>query len=110
MNYFKNLIIMVFVCIIFLFPQKANAGTVSNAVDKGINCTAKGAYYLTKYSLKAGWFIVKKTAKGIVIVSKGIFNGTKDAFTSAPKVKPVNKKEDYIYTLPPAPKIQPYKF
>jgi hypothetical protein len=105
MNYFKKALLLVFICIIFLCPQKADAGTISNAVDKGINYTAKATYYVTKYTLKAGWFVIKKTAKGVKVISKSIFNGTKDAFSPNSEAKPVNKKSDYIYTLPPAPKI-----
>jgi hypothetical protein len=105
MNYFKKAIVLVFICMIFLLPQKADAGSISNTVDKGINCTAKATYYITKYTLKAGWFIIKKTTKGAIAVSKSIFNGTKDAFNSTSKAKSVNEKLDDIYTLPPAPKI-----
>jgi hypothetical protein len=106
------LILIIFISAVFLFPQKTFAGTVSNLVDNGINFTAKTAYYLTKYSIKAGRFIIQKTVKGVKAVSKGVFNGGKDAFNTTPKktskhVK--NKKtetKEYIYTLPPAPKIQ----
>lgn len=80
----------------FLFPQDANAGTASKVADKTIEYTAKTVYYVTKYTLKAGWFIIKKTGKGIKVISKSIFSGTKDAFDG-------HKQEESIDTLPPPP-------
>lgn len=105
MNNLKKLLVLIFICIIFLFPKKADAGTASKVVDKGMIFTAKATYYITKYTLKAGCFIIKTTTKGVIIISKSIFNGTKDAFKSTPKAKPVNKKPDTTYTLPPNPKL-----
>lgn len=108
MNNLKKLFVLIFICIAFLFPQKADAGTASKVVDKTINFTGKAAYCVTKYTLKAGWFVIKKTAKGMVVISKSMFAGTKDAFKPAPKGKPVvntNKKPDSVYTLPSNPKL-----
>jgi len=112
MNKFKKIFVLIFICIAFLFPQKMHAKTASKVVDKGISYTAKAAYYVTKYTLKAGWFLVKKTAKGMVVISKSICAGTKDAFKSSSKVKTNNTDSVYtlpsnpqLYTLPPAPKI-----
>ena len=109
-NNIKKSVILIFICIFFLYPQKSYAA--SNAVDKSINFTAKTAYYITKYTLKTVFFIVKETAKGVKIISISVYNGTKEAFNSAattktskPIVLPVNKKYDSIYTLPPAPEI-----
>ena len=90
MNYFKKILISAFICIVFLFPQTAQAGTASNVADKAINYTAKTVYYVTKYSLKAGWFVIKKTAKGIKVITQHTFKATKDAFNSGSKTKPIN--------------------
>jgi len=79
------------------------AGTASSVADKTIDFTARTAYYLTKYSLKAGWFIAKKTAKGIKAVSISIYNASEDAFNSNTRVKPVNNNNIYNETLPPPP-------
>ena len=65
MQNMKKLFILIIICIFFLCPQKADAGMISGGVDKVINCTAKATYYVTKYTLKTGWFVVKKSAKGI---------------------------------------------
>jgi len=111
MRNLKKLFYIVFICIFFLCTQKSYAGTASNVVDKGINGAAKATYYVTKYTLKGGCFVIKKTAKGIKSVSISIFSGTKDAFKPTRKAIPVNsanpvyKKPDSIYTLPPAPII-----
>ena len=111
MRNLKTLFFIIFICIFFLCPQKAHAGKVSDVIDNGINYTAKATYNVTKYTLKAGWFVIKETAKGIKVISTSIFNGTKDAFCSAPKTekfKPVNKNPNSpnsIYVLPPAPKL-----
>ena len=108
MRNFKKLLFTFFICIFFLCPQKANAGKASVVFDEGINLTAKATYNVTKYTLKAGWFVIKETAKGIKVISTSIFNGTQDAFYTAPKIeklKPVNKSTNSIYILPPAPKL-----
>ena len=108
MNNLKKSFVLIFICIAFLFPQKADAGTASKVVDKTINFTGKAAYCVTKYTLKAGWFVIKKTAKGVAVISKSMFAGTKDAFKPAQKVKPVvktDKKPDSVYTLPSNPKL-----
>lgn len=108
MRNFKKLLFTFFICIFFLCSQKANAGKASDVIDGGINFTAKATYNVTKYTLKAGWFVIKETAKGIKVISTSIFNGTKDAFCPAPKtekLKPVNKSPKSIYILPPAPKL-----
>ena len=104
----KKLFILIIICIFFLCPQNANAGVVSGGVDKAINGTAKAAYYVTKYTLKTGWFVVKKTAKGIKAVSKNIFNATKDAFNSNTKTKPVNSDYNNYNdsVLPPPPNVE----
>lgn len=111
-NFKKSFILLIFVCSLFLCQQNAYAGTASIVADKAIDCTAKGAYYVTKYTLKATCFIVKKSAKGVFLISKGIFNGTKDAFFS-PKPKPISKPENIsqpvnvnqnnVYSLPSIP-------
>ena len=113
MNNFKKSFVLIFICIIFLCPQKADAGTISNAVDKSINYAGNATYYVTKYTLQTVCFIVKETAKGIKVVSLGILKGTKDAFFSTPKSqkvetvsKPIKIKDDFIYTLPSAPIIK----
>ena len=108
MSNFKKSFVLIFICIAFLFSQKADAGTASKVVDKSINYTGKAAYYVTKYTLKAGWFVIKKTAKGAAVISKSMFAGTKDAFKPSSKAKPVvktDKKPDSVYTLPSNPQL-----
>jgi len=103
----KTLIVLM--TALLMISTQAQAFSAATAADKTINCVAKGAYYTTKYTLKAGWFIVKNTAKGVVAVSKGIYNGGKDAFSSGQKpVKSITSststcKPNSSYSLPPAP-------
>ncbi len=104
----KIILILVLSCLFFLFPQKANAQTASNIADKTIEYTAKGAYYIAKYTLKASWFVIKKTAKGVKEVSKGIYSASKDAFISDSAGKPLEKRPDYVEyrnSLPPPPPV-----
>lgn len=101
----KKSFILVIICISFFCPQKAMAGTASTGADKAINFTSRTAYYLTKYSLRAGWFIIKKTTKAVKAVSISIFDASGDAFNSNTNVKPVNNNNLYNKTLPPPPPI-----
>ena len=98
MNNFKKSLVLFFICIVFWSPQKAFASKATDIVDKTINFTANSVYIVTKYTLKSVYFVAKETVKGTVKITKSIFNGTKDAFISAPKVKPayINKKQDSI--------------
>jgi hypothetical protein len=111
MKYFKKILIAIFICTFFLFPQGAKARGLADAT---INCASKTAYYLTKYTLKAGWFIARTTTKGAIAVTESVFKGTKDATkdsfasskkSSSAKPKAVDKEDYYIETLPPAPKL-----
>lgn len=104
MVYFK-LILIIAICIMFLLPQKASAGAAAQIVDKGINCTAKATYHITRYTLKGGWFIIRKTTKCAFAVTKGVVKGVNDAFSSPSVSKPVNKEDYKIHTLPPPPEI-----
>jgi len=102
---FKKILVLAVACMFLLCSQKGMAGTVSDVADKTIHYTARGMYYVTKYTLKTGWFVIKKTAKGVVIVSKSVFRATKDSFNSG--AKPVGRSPDYYSqnTLPPPPPI-----
>lgn len=113
MKHFRKNFLIFLIALSFLMPQKVNAADISGAVDKGINGTSKAAYCITKYTLKAGWFVIKKTAKCSAAVLKSVFKGTNDAFKSQTKPQSVKvdknndcQKADKIYKLPPAPVIQ----
>ncbi|OGI04508.1 MAG: hypothetical protein A2Y25_06125 [Candidatus Melainabacteria bacterium GWF2_37_15] len=107
----NTLAITLAIMCIFLLCSKAYAGAASTVADKTIDCTAKLTYYVTKYTLRAGWFITKKTARSITTVSKSMFRATKDAFSSNKQAKPVKTvkpaDDDYYNnnTLPPPPPI-----
>jgi len=95
---------------LIMFGSQAQAVTATSVADKTINIVAKGAYYTTKYTIKSGWFIIKNTAKGAYVVSKGIYNGGKDAFSSSGKKSVITStsgsstcKPNSSYSLPPAP-------
>ena len=107
----NTLVITLTIMCLFLLCPKANAGAASAVVDKTIDCTANLTYYVTKYTLRAGWFVTRKTSRGITAVSKSMFRASKDAFSSNKKakpVKPVKSIDDEYYnnnTLPPPPPI-----
>ncbi|HSA07480.1 MAG TPA: hypothetical protein P5556_09900 [Candidatus Gastranaerophilales bacterium] len=106
MQNYKKYLILIIIYLFLLCPQSANAGNVSSGVDKAINLTAKATYYVTKYTLKTGVFLVKKTGKGITMVSKSIIKGTKDAFKPNSTIKPVNNRNYNKHeenALPPPP-------
>jgi hypothetical protein len=112
----KKLFIMSIICAFMFSAQKANAGVISKGVDSIINGVAQTTYYVTKFTLKASWFLVKKTTKGAYLVSKSIYKGTGEAFKSNKKQKPTDKKPlekksienqpgSNYQTLPPLPPI-----
>jgi hypothetical protein len=107
---FQKSLLTLLVCLMFFGPnQAAKALLVSNIVDTTINYTAKTTYVVTKYSLKAVIFTVKKTAKGVKVISKSFYTATKDAFKSPSKpvkseICPVkNFKPVNTNVLPPVP-------
>lgn len=95
-------------CLALLCSNSAQAGTASKIVDKTIEFTARTAYYATKYALKGGWFITRKTAQGIKIITLSVFDAAGDTFKEEKK-KPVKTKAPEYYedngTLPPPPPI-----
>ncbi len=86
MNKLKKIFLLI-LCVFFLTLQSVNAAIVSKAVDVTINCTAKTVFLVTKYTLKTGLFVTRKTAKGLKAISFGVFRGIKEAFITKPSVK-----------------------
>ncbi len=104
----RVILFLLIICAFFLFSQKVNASGVSDIADKSIEFTAKTTYYITKYALKSGWFITRKTTKGVKIVSISLYRASKDAFSSNEKTKHLEKSpeyREYDTKLPPPPPI-----
>lgn len=106
MKYKKKLVVFVLTCLLLFSSNTAKAFGISTVVDKTISYTAKGTYHITKFALKTSWFIVKQTSKGVYVVSKGVFNATKDSLRSDPKPASTVPENDNLYeTLPPPPEV-----
>ncbi len=91
-----------------LLPQGADANAASKIADKTIEFTSKTAYYVTKYTLKGGWFILKKASKGVKAVSTSVYRAAGDAFSKNNRNRDSYNSDYYEDggTLPPPPQIQ----
>jgi len=107
----KKLFILIF-CLTFSISNLPANAFVGDLTDSAIDLTAKTIYFATKYSLKTAIFIIKKTARGVKVISTNVYTASKDAFTApsalnADNLYPVkNYQPVQVNSLPAAPSTE----
>lgn len=99
MNIKKNILVITLL-ILTLSPTQRAEALIFKPIEWIAEAASETVYYATKYTLKAGFWVVKTTAKGL-------WNGTKKGIKSARNNS--SHKKDYVYDqydLPPVPDME----